>query len=85
MIGFGSSKLPSLFFFTKNISFPSDALLPQYAEHTYTYRFPGVKDSDESFNAPIYARIVLVPRKAATVKAMLDDMDEALSVPMAMA
>lgn len=67
-------------------SFHSDVhsyLSIKYAEATYTFRFPGVKDSDESFNAPVYGRLVLVNNDKKKIQALLSDMDTALAVPVA--
>lgn len=53
----------------------------QHALHSFTYRFPGVRDSDESFNAPMYARIVLIENQEEILRAFQQEMEVAFALP----
>ncbi|UZJ53199.1 hypothetical protein CBS101457_002519 [Exobasidium rhododendri] len=61
---------------------PEDAILAKYALYSFTYRFPAPKDSDDSFNAPMYARIAVVKRDKETLRAFLQDIEAAFAVPV---
>lgn len=60
---------------------PEDAILAKYAIHTFTFAFPAVKDSDDSFNAPMYGKIVLLKNDPKQLDLILHEMNEAFALP----
>jgi protein BCP1 len=59
---------------------PEDAFIANHALHTFTFRFPAVKDSDDSFNAPMYGRIAIVKNDPQTLQKLLDEMNTAFAI-----
>lgn len=60
---------------------PEDALIANHALHSFTFRFPAVKDSDDSFNAPMYGRIAIIKNDPQILQRLLDEMNTAFSIP----
>jgi protein BCP1 len=60
---------------------PEDAILAKHALHTFTFAFPAVKDSDDSFNAPMYGRVALLKNDGALIDAILKEIAEAFVLP----
>ncbi|KDN52083.1 hypothetical protein K437DRAFT_244257 [Tilletiaria anomala UBC 951] len=51
---------------------PEDAIISKHASHTCTFRFPPPRDAADSFETPLFGRLVAVPREKwpAAVKEM---------------
>ena len=60
---------------------PEDAFIANHALHTFTFRFPAVKDSDDSFNAPMYGRIAIIKNDPQILQKLLDEMNTAFAIP----
>ncbi|SPO23645.1 related to BCP1 - Essential protein involved in nuclear export of cytoskeleton organization protein [Ustilago trichophora] len=59
---------------------PEDIAISKLASHSLTYRFPPPPDASDSFEAPLFGRIALVP--ADKMDALLHQIEADLSVPM---
>lgn len=59
---------------------PEDIAISKMASHSTTFRFPPPPDASDSFEAPLFGRIALVP--AAKMDALLQQIDADLSAPM---
>lgn len=40
---------------------PEDELIREFASHSYTYRFPAPRDASDTYEPPLFGRIVAVP------------------------
>lgn len=59
---------------------PEDIAISKLASHSLTYRFPPPPDASDSFEAPLFGRIALVP--ADKMDTLLQQIEVDLSVPM---
>ncbi len=59
---------------------PEDIAISKLASHSLTYRFPPPPDASDSFEAPLFGRIALVP--AEKMATLLQQIEVDLSVPM---
>lgn len=59
---------------------PEDIAISKAASHSLTYRFPPPPDASDSFEAPLFGRIALVP--ADKMDSLLQQIEADLSVPM---
>ncbi|SPO24555.1 related to BCP1 - Essential protein involved in nuclear export of cytoskeleton organization protein [Ustilago trichophora] len=59
---------------------PEDIAISKLASHSLTYRFPPPPDASDSFEAPLFGRIALVP--AEKMDALLQQIEADLSVAM---
>lgn len=59
---------------------PEDIAISKLASHAMTYRFPPPLDASDSFEAPLFGRIALVP--ADKMDVLLQQIEADLSVPM---
>lgn len=59
---------------------PEDIAISKLSSHSLTFRFPPPPDASDSFEAPLFGRVALVP--AAKMDALLQQIEADLSVPM---
>ncbi len=59
---------------------PEDVAISKMASHSLTFRFPPPPDASDSFEAPLFGRIALVP--VEKMDALLHQIEADLSVPM---
>ena len=59
---------------------PEDIAISKAASHSLTYRFPPPPDASDSFEAPLFGRIALVP--AEKMDSLLQQIEADLSAPM---
>ena len=60
---------------------PEDVAISKFASNSLTYRFPPPPDASDSFEAPLFGRVALVP--ADKMDALLQQIEADLSMPMA--
>ncbi|GAK65722.1 bcp1 [Moesziomyces antarcticus] len=60
---------------------PEDVAIAKMASHALTFRFPPPADAADSFEAPLFGRVAVVP--ADKMDALLQQIDADLSVPLA--
>lgn len=53
---------------------PEDELIREFASHSYTYRFPAPRDAAESYETPLFGRLLAVPfsKAPALLQRLLD-------------
>ncbi|PWN18714.1 hypothetical protein BCV69DRAFT_273137 [Microstroma glucosiphilum] len=59
---------------------PEDELLEKHASHTHTYRFPPPQNAEDSYESPLYGRIVLVEWEKVKSGALWDQLERELTV-----
>ncbi|CDW99353.1 hypothetical protein, partial [Sporisorium scitamineum] len=59
---------------------PEDIVISKFASNSLTYRFPPPPDASDSFEAPLFGRVALVP--AEKMDALLQQIEADLSMPM---
>ncbi|SJX63258.1 related to BCP1-Essential protein involved in nuclear export of cytoskeleton organization protein [Sporisorium reilianum f. sp. reilianum] len=59
---------------------PEDIAISKFASHSLTYRFPPPPDASDSFEAPLFGRVALVPTEK--MDALLQQIEADLSMPM---
>lgn len=59
---------------------PEDIAISKFASNSITYRFPPPPDASDSFEAPLFGRIALVP--SDKMDALLEKIEADLSMPM---
>ncbi|TKY85512.1 hypothetical protein EX895_005674 [Sporisorium graminicola] len=59
---------------------PEDIAISRLASHSLTYRFPPPPDASDSFEAPLFGRVALVP--AEKMDALLQQIEADLSMPV---